>query len=222
VTGTRFPAVRTASRLPCRSAVLDWLRRHLPGTSLARAYATILVAVVVSARLLPEGSAHRLVSDSSTNLVNLRERPVYVLVVSAFVVSSAWGLWILPVLFVVYGAAQRWLGAAATAVVAVLGHVGATLFVAVLLGAGITHGQLDRSVARADDVGVSYGLAAVAGLLAARVPARRRGWYVLALLACCVLPAVPGPDFTDLGHLVAVTIGLSVAVVAVRAERAAG
>ena len=121
-------------------------------------------------------------------------------------------------LLAVYGAAQRWLGATATAVVAVLGHVGATLFVAVLLAAGLTHGVLAPEIAEAPDVGVSYGLVAVAGLLAARVPAGwRRRAYVLALLAYCLLPALVDPDFSDAGHLTAAFIGVAVAVVSHRA-----
>ena len=182
--------------------------------------ALIVVLLAVAVWLLPGPRAEQLVLGSSTNLANLRQRPVAALVASAFVVSPVWGLWIIPVLLAVYGSAQRWLGAAATLAVAVLGHVTATLFVAVLLVAGLTHGRLDPSVQDAQDVGVSYGLVAVAGLLAARVPARRRRWYVLVLLAYCVGAGLLDPGFADIGHLTAAGIGLSIALVAHRAARA--
>jgi hypothetical protein len=185
-------------------------------TDLAWAYAAVVVVVAVVVRVLPGTPTEELVLDSSTNLANLRDTPLLVLGMSAVVVAPVSGLWILVPLVVAFGAAQRWLGRAATVVVAVFGHVGATLFVAMLLAAGIAHGRLDPAVARAPDVGVSYGLAAVAGVLVARVPARRRPWYVLALLVVTAGPLLVRPTFTDLGHTTAVLLGFALAVVAAR------
>jgi hypothetical protein len=211
-------------RRPVRSrtrTAAAWLGRYRSGTWLAQAYAAAVLLVALVLNLLPSRDALRIVLDSSTNLVNLGEHPLAVLIASAFVVSPAWGLWVVPVLLGVYGAAQRWLGPAPTLAVAVLGHVGATLFVGALLGSGLAHGRVDGSAARAEDVGVSYGLAAVAGLLAARIPGGRRRWYVLLLLAYCLAPAAFAPDFTDVGHVAAALVGLSVALVVVRAGAAA-
>jgi Rhomboid-like protein len=199
---------------------IPWRRRVAPlvrDADLAWAYAAVVVVVAIIVQVLPGARTEELVLDSSTNLANLRDAPLLVLGASAFVVSPVWGLWILVPLVVAFGAAQRWLGRAATVIVAVLGHVGATLFVAMLLAAGIAHGQLNPAVARAPDVGVSYGLAAVAGLLAARIPARRRGWYVLALLAITAGPLLVRPNFTDLGHTTAVLLGFALALLAARA-----
>jgi Mn2+/Fe2+ NRAMP family transporter len=192
------------------------VRPLVRGTDLAWAYAAVVLVVAAVARTLP-GTSEELVLDTSTNLDNLRHTPVLVLVASAFVVSPLSGLWILAPLVVAFGAAQRWLGRAATLVVATLGHVGATLFVAVLLAAGIERGWLDPTIAAAPDVGVSYGLAAVAGLLVARVPHRRRPWYALALLALAAVPLLVSPSFTDVGHLVAVLLGFALALVVRRA-----
>lgn len=52
------------------------------------------------------------------------------------------GLWQLVLLLPLYAAAHRCVGRGATIVVAVIGHAGATLFVATLLTAGIFHGWL--------------------------------------------------------------------------------
>src|SRR5947209_11175808 len=133
--------------------------RLVASSDVAVGYGAIVVVVAVTLQLLP-GSVHqKIVLDCSTNLVNLRERPLYVLVVSAFVVSSLAGLWLVPWLMLTYAATQRWLGRFSTVFAALLGHVGATLFVAVLLSAGIWHHVIDRAVANEPDVGVSYGLA---------------------------------------------------------------
>jgi hypothetical protein len=184
------------------------------------AYAAVVLVVAVVVRVLPGTTTEELVLDSSTNLDNLRHTPLLVLGASAFVVAPLTGLWILVPLVVVFGAAQRWLGRAATVIVAVLGHVGVTLFVAVLLAAGIDDGRLSPSLARAEDVGVSYALATLAGLLVGRVPRRLRPWYAAGLLVLVVAALVIGPDFTDLGHLTAVLLGFALAVLVTRGRTA--
>jgi hypothetical protein len=194
------------------SRLAPWLR----GADVGWAYAAVVLVVAVVVRVLPGTTTDELVLDSSTNLDNLRRTPLLVLGASAFVVAPLTGLWILVPLVVVFGAAQRWLGRAATVIVAVLGHVGVTLFVAVLLAAGIDDGRLSPSLARAQDVGVSYALATLAGLLIGRVPRRLRPWYAGGLLVLVVAALVIGPDFTDLGHLTAVLLGFALAVLVAR------
>lgn len=195
------------------------IRPLVRGTDVGWVYAGVVLVVAVAVRVLPGVRTQDLVLDSSTNLDNLRAAPLLVLVLSAFVVSSPWGLWIVLPLVGVFGTAQRWLGRAVTVTVAVLGHVGATLLVALLLEAGIDHGQLDPALAREPDVGVSYGLAAVAAVLTARVPARLRPWYVLGLLLVAAGPLAVRTTSTDLGHTTAVLLGLAVAVLVSRAPR---
>ncbi len=184
----------------------------LRGTDLAWAYVAVVVVVAIGVRVLPGTRPGDLVLDTSTNLDNLRHTPLLVLGASAFVVSPVWGLWILAPLVAVFGAAQRWLGRAATVIVAVLGHVGATLFVAVLLAAGINDGVLDADLARAPDVGVSYGLAAVAGVLVGRIPRRWRSWYALGVLAVAAGSLALDRDFTGVGHVTAALLGFAFAV----------
>ena len=195
------------------------IRPLVRGADVGWLYAVVVLVVAVAVRVLPGVRTQDLVLDSSTNLDNLREAPLLVLVLSAFVVSSPWGLWILIPLVGLFGAAQRWLGRTATVLVAVLGHVGATVFVALLLAAGIDHGRLDPALAREPDVGVSYGLAAVAAVLAARVPARLRPWYVPGLLLVAAGPLVVRTTSTDLGHTTAVLLGLALAGLISRAPR---
>ena len=185
------------------------LFRH---ADVAWVYAAIVLIVAFVVEAAPGLTSDELVQDSSTNLENLRQTPVLVLVVSAFVVAPVSGLWILAPLVVTFAAAQRWLGRASTVIVAALGHVGATLFVSVLLAAGIHAGRLNPALARAQDVGVSYAVFTVAGLLVARVPHRLRNWYVAGLLALSIIPVLLEQSFTSLGHLTAVLLGFALAV----------
>lgn len=192
------------------------------GRDLAVGYAVVLVVLAVLFAVQPHHVRDDLVLRSSTNLVNLRDRPLYVLLASAFVLPSVLSLWVLPLLVVAYGTTQRWLGRLATVLVAVFGHVFATLFVAVLLAAGITHHQFDRALAREPDVGVSYGLVAVLAVLVVRLPRGPRwavgtGGFVF-LTALVAL----GRTFTDVGHAVAWLIGLTLGAVGTAIARSAG
>lgn len=189
-------------------------------SDVAIGYAVIVTVVAITLATLPSHVHHDVIEHSSTNLANLRDHPLWVLFVSAFVVSSLAGLWQLPLILLAYAAAQRWVGRLATIFVAVLGHVGATLAVATLLASGIAHGRLARSVAHASDVGVSYGLACVAGFLVCQVRPRWRLPYVALLVAYFVGPIVTGPTFTDIGHSIALALGLGLALLAARVAAA--
>jgi len=112
---------------------------------------------------------------------------------------------------VAYGELQRWLGRVSLFVVAVLGHVGATLFVATMEVTELAKGRVGFIAVR-PDVGVSYGLAAVAGVLVVRVPDPWRRRYVIASLIVIVGQFLILRNFTGLGHLTAWLIGLAVAV----------
>ena len=98
------------------------------------------------------------------------------------------------------------------------GHIGATLLVAVGLTAAVELGWMSSDVTRATDVGMSYGASAVLGAMTAAIPRRWRpawtGWWIAVAVAVVGI----GRDFTDVGHAVALLLGM---VVASRFGRAA-
>jgi hypothetical protein len=194
--------------------------RLVAGSDIAMIYGAIVVLVAVALQLLPDSVHDDVVLRNSTNLVNLRERPISVLLISAFVVSNFAGLWLVPWLMLSYAATQRWLGRLATVFAALLGHIGATVFVAVLLTAGIWHHWVARSVAREPDVGVSYGLACLVGLLVMQVPRRWRAGYVGLVVLFFVGPLILRPTFTDVGHTTALVTGFGLALLTARAAAA--
>jgi hypothetical protein len=202
---------RVATRVRERGGT-DLLR----GCSVGVAYALIVAGIAVVLAVLPGHAQQSAVLHTSTNLANLRARPLRVLAASAFVVSSLWGLWQLPLVVLIYGVAQRWVGGRATVFVAVLGHVGATLFVAVLIASGITHGYLARSIATTSDVGISYGLACLAGFVISRIPGHWRALYLVVTAGYLVGPLFLRPDFTNVGHATALALGLGLAFLAAR------
>jgi hypothetical protein len=59
------------------------------------------------------------------------------------------------------------------------------------------------------DIGVSYALAGVVGVLTYRIAAPWRYVYLLVVLVVFGLPLAQGRTFTELGHFVSVLIGLA-------------
>jgi hypothetical protein len=116
--------------------------------------------------------------------------------------------------------AERLLGTGRTLLVFAAGHLGATAVTVAGVGVGVSFGWLPRSLEYASDVGPSYGLAAVAGVLATRLrPGLVRLAAIGAFVAALGLAVLVESDFTNAGHLVAVLLGLALAPLATRALR---
>jgi hypothetical protein len=193
----------------CRT-VVSWLVawvRSTPGT-----HVWLAVLAVNSIVLASVSSSLRefLLHHNSTNLAELRSHPVRVLIVSALWIQSpsAWAVYL--VLYeIVHAPAERWLGTARWLAVAATAHIGATLISQRAVMVGIRLGQLSPSLTHTVDLGVSYGLAGVAGVLVYRLPFRWRWFAAAALLGLFADRLVTGRTFTDLGHFCSVLIGLA-------------
>jgi hypothetical protein len=184
-------------------------------------YVTVVVIITIVLQLLPPHTRDVFVRESSTNLVNLRRRPLQVLAVSAFIVPTLAGLWFMVVTAAVGVVVERWLGHLAVVITFVIGHFGATLFVAVMLLAGIYRHQIDPAVGRADDVGVSYGTVAVLGVATATLWGWKRVAAILVAYGYLLITLATDPGFTAVGHLTALTLGLLIAALIRAALKAA-
>lgn len=196
------------------------LARFWRGRDVGIVYGLIVITASTWIGLHSDATVRKLVESVSTNLDNMRASPLAVLAASAFVVSPLTQLLLVPAVVFVFGLVQRWLGRTALIAVWVFGHVGATLFVMAMEINALYRHIAHFSIVVKPDVGVSYGLAAAVGLLAARVPRRRRLPYAAACLGVMGAVFAIKPDFTALGHLTAVMIGLGMAA-AVHGGRAA-
>jgi hypothetical protein len=176
-------------------------------------YAVLLVAVATTLLMLGPRVQDHVIRHMSTNLHNLARGHLGTLIGSAFVTANGpMYIW-LPGLVCLLAVAELLWRSSRLAVTFVLGHVVATLVVAAGLAAAIWFGWLPISVAHASDVGISYGAAAVLGALTAAVPARWRpawiGWWLATgVLAAIVGAEFGGGDFTNVGHFVALTLGM--------------
>lgn len=175
------------------------------------AYAVIVTGIAVSLYTLGPKVADRVIRRVSTNLHNLNHGRFGTLLESAFVIDAGPIYVWLPGLVCILWLAELMWGSARLVVTFVTGHIGATLLVAAGLTAAVELGWLPWSVSRAADVGMSYGAMAVLGSLTMALPRRWRpaaiGWF----LAAAVGVVAVGRDFTDVGHAVALALGMVMA-----------
>lgn len=188
--------------------------RSAPGTHIWLAILAVTSAIGAE---LPAHVESYLLHGVSTNLVELNEHPVRVLVASALWLDSPSDLVFYAVLFeLVHATAERWLGTARWLLVVAAAHIGATLVSQTAVYFDIRDDRLPGSVAYTVDIGVSYGIAGVVGILAYRVPWPWRCGYLAGVLAYFGYPVLHDGTFTDLGHLSALLIGLCAAVLTPR------
>ncbi|MER5989172.1 rhomboid-like protein [Streptomyces sp. NPDC001787] len=212
-TDTRTTATPGAGPGPARTTVartaLTAVRRWItgaPGTYLW--LAVLFVTTVVMHRMSPDFEEDFL-RQRSTNIHELSQNPVRVLVSSALWIDG--GRWLpYAVLFTVFHAtAEHWLGTLRWLGVAAAAHILATLVSEGVLAWAIRHGHAPQSALNTLDVGVSYALAGVIAVLTYRVRPPWRHVYAFAVLVFYGIPLVTGRTFTDLGHFTAVLIGLA-------------
>ncbi|MGW5381006.1 rhomboid-like protein [Nocardia sp. NPDC003963] len=170
---------------------------------------TFLLATTVVQHLVSPDELQRLLGERSTNLHHLESDPVHVLVVSLLWIDGA--AWLPYLLFfcVFHAPAERWLGSLRWAVVGLSAHIGATYLSEGILALAIRHGYADPGMIDVRDIGVSYFLAGVVGVLTYHVARPWRWPYLGAILGWFAVPLLLDPTFTALGHFSALLLGLA-------------
>ena len=169
------------------------------------AYAATLVAVSAVLLILGPYVQDRVLRHASTNLHNLAHGHFGTLLGSAFVVEAG-PMWVwLPGLICLLAVCETLFGSLRLIVAFAVGHIGATLLVAAGLAVAVESHWQAASVARAIDVGMSYGAAGALGALTGAVPRRWRWrwvawWVVVALVAGNVVAWTAALGVTPLGR----------------------
>jgi len=174
-------------------------------------YTAALVAVATTLLVLGPQVREQVLRQASTNLRNLGDGRVGTLIGSAFV-NEAGPIYVwLPGLVALLALAELLWRSRRLVVAFAIGHVGATLLVAAGLAAALGVGLLSMSIVDVTDVGMSYGAVGVLGTLTAAIPRRRRaawtGWWLAVAIGSAVLS---GGEFTNVGHAVALILGMLV------------
>jgi hypothetical protein len=183
----------------------SWIR-SAPGTYL---WLTALFVTTVIVHQMSPAFEEEFLRQRSTNIHELSQNPVRVLISSAFWIDS--GQWLpYAVLYTVFHApAERRLGTLRWFTVVAAAHVLATLVSEGVLAWAIQHGHAHQTAVNTLDVGVSYSLAGVVAVLTYYIAHPWRYVYLFAVLVIYAVPLVTGATFTDIGHFTAVLIGLA-------------
>jgi hypothetical protein len=187
--------------------------RSLP-SYLAKAPGThvLLLTVTVTTlmqRGLDETTATRVLRHASTNLFHMTRDAPRVLFLSAFLLDHGHLLVEIVLFTLVMVPVERWIGTYRWLAVFAAGHVGATMATTVGIWLQVRSGTGGSDLVYPIDVGVSYGLYAVAGVLPRRLP-RPAAIVVVAIVAYAVGHGiVSSGSYTDWGHATAFAIGLA-------------
>ncbi|MFD2007799.1 rhomboid-like protein [Streptomyces narbonensis] len=186
--------------------IRSWVRSS-PGTHVWLAVIAITSLVIA---LSPAGLEAYLLHRNSSNLHQLSHHPVRALLGSAFWIEDPADLLLYAVLFeVLHAPVERWLGTAKWLFTVATAHIAATLISQQVVLAAIQLHDVPRSMAHVVDIGVSYGLAASAGILTYRLARPWRWLYLAGVLAFFLVPLVTARTYTDLGHAISLAIGLA-------------
>ncbi|NGO79280.1 hypothetical protein G6045_27030 [Streptomyces sp. YC504] len=186
--------------------VRSWVR-SAPGTHvwLLVIFCTSAVSVLASDEL-----QMYLLHRNSSNLVQLNEHPVQALLLSAFWIENPASLPLYVVLFeLIHARVERAVGTLRWVVVVATAHIAATLISQKLVLLQIQHHDAPRHLIHVVDIGVSYGLAASAGILTYLLPGRWKWLYGAGVIAFFAIPLLADATFTDLGHAIALSIGFA-------------
>ncbi|MBB3751769.1 hypothetical protein FHT44_004264 [Mycolicibacterium sp. BK634] len=169
----------------------------------------VLFLTTVAQHLLPRWHLVVLLRKDSTNLHHLASDPIRVLITSLlWLDGAAW--WPYLVMFCLFLApAERWLGHLRFVIAGLIAHI-----VATYLSEGFLYWQIQEAAVsprylNARDIGVSYFVVGIIGLLTYHVVRPWRWLYLAAAFAWFVGALLINPTFTPVGHLCALIVGLA-------------
>jgi hypothetical protein len=171
-------------------------------------YLVLLLASTIVLRLVPRQTGYRMLEWSSTNVLELSQHPVRVILFSAvWLPGLVWAPYALAYTLIL-APLERTVGSGWTALVFLSGHLLATLATEVPVAILLWLGDLGRQWETVLDVGVSYGVATTFGALLGLLVPRWR-WPGLIIAECWVLLVLGVEhDMTSAGHVIALNLGL--------------
>jgi tRNA(Arg) A34 adenosine deaminase TadA len=182
---------------------------YVRSAPLTYAWLVVLLATTLVQRSLSQRVLRTLLESTSTNLHHLASDPLRVLVNSLLWIDGRYW-WPYVLIFTLFLApAERWLGHLRWLVVGLICHLGATVLSEGFLYWSIQEARASPRLVDARDVGVSYFVVGIAGVLFYRIPRRWRWAYLGALAVTAVSALVVRTNFTSLGHLCALLLGLA-------------
>lgn len=182
--------------------------RYARSAPLTYAWLAVLLVTTIIQRQTYGRELHDLLVQSSTNIHHLGTDPLYVLVTSLFWIDGRFWTPYLVLFSLILAPAERWLGQIRWLAVGLIAHVLATYISEGLLYLAIHDHLAPERLVHVRDVGVSYFLAGVGAVLAYHI-ARPWRWLYLGVAFVYFGAALVGNiNFTAIGHVSALLIGL--------------
>ncbi|WP_245905780.1 rhomboid-like protein [Mycolicibacterium palauense] len=196
-------------RLSALRGVADRAGRFVTGAPLTFGWLGLLLVTTLIQHTLTGRQRSEVLWRQSTNLHHLAGDPLRVLLDSLLWIDGYYW-WPYALLFCVFLApAEHWLGAWRWLTVGLSAHV-----IATYVGEGFLYWRIQQASAspelfNARDIGVSYFLAGIAGVLTYGIVAPWRWVYLGLASTAVVVPLLTDPGFTPVGHCCALLVGLA-------------
>jgi hypothetical protein len=182
--------------------------RYVSSAPLTYGWLTVLLFTTILQHVLPRRRLHILLVHESTNLHQLATDPLHVLFTSLLWIDGKYWTPYLVLLTLFLAPAEQWLGQIRWLTVGLTAHVGATYISEGLLYLAIQHELAPERLVHASDIGVSYFLVGVMGVLTYHIAPPWRWGYLALLVAIFGVLLTIKPDFTAVGHFSAIFIGI--------------
>jgi len=176
---------------------------------LTYSWLTLLLVTTIFQHLITPQQLSAVLVHRSTNLHHLATDPIRVLFSSLFWIDGYFWLPYLVLFSVFVAPAERWLGGLRWGIVGLTAHVGATYLSEGALALAIQHGLAREEMVNAKDIGVSYFLAGIVGVLTYHIARPWRWGYLVAILIVFCTGLVIYPSFTSTGHFCSMLLGLA-------------
>lgn len=180
--------------------------RSAPGTFI---WLTVLLATTIIQHSVTPERLQTILGAQSTNIRHLGDDPVHVLITSLFWLDGYYWLPYLLLYCVFHVPAERWLGTRLWLAIGLIAHVCATFVSEGVLYWAIEHDRASETLVNVRDIGVSYFLAGIVGVLTFHIARPWRWVYLAGMLVLFSAPLLANLTFTGIGHLSSLLIGLA-------------
>jgi hypothetical protein len=208
--GSSIPVHQTHRQTkPLSSSGVERVWRYVKSAPLTYSWLVLLLITTIIQHSIPARRLQALLQKESTNLHHLASDPIRVLIQSLLWIDGQYW-WPYVVVFTLFLApAERWLGHLRWLVVGLVCHIGASY-----LSEGYLYWRIQEAVSSprlidARDIGVSYFVVGIVGVLTYHIPPRWRWFYLVGALVVFGVSLAVKRDFTQRGHFSALLIGLA-------------
>jgi hypothetical protein len=196
-------------RLPLSSSGVKTVWRYVTSAPLTYSWLVVLAITTISQHAIPARRLHALLQKESTNLHHLASDPVRVLIQSLLWIDGKYW-WPYLIVFTLFLApAERWLGHLRWLLVGLVCHVGATYLSEGYLYWRIQEALTSPRLIDARDIGVSYFVTGIVAVLTYHIARPWRWVYLAGTVLVFGIALAVRTNFTGLGHLCAVGLGLA-------------